>query len=148
MKSQNNKQWQKHKFQEVKWGRPQFPNCETSSAYNELLHIEKFQNVALLCICFVWVSSCAFSSFPGVPFVGCTEYHRRWLYVHLLSEVIQVLLPPSLIEHAEDAAGLPAVPQSPRTQGSEQWLQASRKKVNRGRNISALRHNKEITLIL
>lgn len=60
------------------------------------------------------IPSCAF------PILGGAKYYWRWLYVQLASEVIQALRPSSLVEDAEDAAGLPAVPQSPRTQGREQ----------------------------
>lgn len=70
----------------------------------------------------VFVNLLFFLTFSGAPLVGSTEYDRRWLYVELLSEVLEALLPSSLVEDAEDTAGLPTVLQSPGTQGGEQGL--------------------------
>lgn len=45
---------------------------------------------------------------------------RRRLNVELLPEVLEALLPASLVEDAEDAAGTPTVLQSPRAQRCEE----------------------------
>lgn len=62
------------------------------------------------------------SSSSGVPLVRRTDYDGGRLDVELLSEVFDALLPSSLVEDAEDAAGPPPVLQSPGPQGREQWL--------------------------
>lgn len=74
----------------------------------------------LVCPTLKETSSCAFPVLRCLLFLGSVEYHWRWLYVQFLAEVVQVLRPSFLVEDAEDAAGLSAVPQSPRPQGGEQ----------------------------
>lgn len=65
---------------------------------------------------------CSLSSSSRAALVGGPECDGRRLYVELLSQVFEALLPSSLVEDAEDAARPAAVLQSPRTQGSEQGL--------------------------
>ena len=67
-------------------------------------------------------------SFSCVPCVGSAEYDGRRLDVELLSEVFDALRPSSLVEDAEDAAGLPTVLQSPGAQRGEQGLQTAKRR--------------------
>lgn len=69
--------------------------------------------------------SWAITHFSGVLLVRGAENDRGWLDVELMSEVFKALLPSSLIEHAEDAAGLPTALQSPRAQGCKELLQTT-----------------------
>lgn len=103
-------------------------NFPISSVVNNIVPVsitlELFQVCPLLKVfCPVTPDSFTFlMSFSCVPFVGSAEYDRRWLYVELLSEVFDALRPSSLVEDAEDAAGLPTVLQSPGAQRCEQRL--------------------------
>lgn len=84
-------------------------------------------------------------SFSGASFSGGTECHWRWLYVQFLAEVIQILGPSSLVEDAEDTAGLATVSQSPRTQGGEQWMQTAGEETQG--NLVGIKEQKEKSLV-